>query len=271
MPPFPDFHLHGDVLAVVVVLAVGYWYAERRIRPVVAPASPGATPLQWRRWYAGIAVLWLASGWPVHDLAEETLFSFHMVEHLLIGYVVPPLLLTGMPRWMADATIGRPSVARVLRPIAHPAAAFFLFNGALVLLHWPEAVTWQNTIEVTHFLFHALMFATGILLWISVFSPTPALPRLPRPMQMLFLFVNTIIPTVPASFLTFSSEPLYPVYGDAASAWGLTAIADQTIGGLIMKLGGGFYLLAIIASIWFRWMGEERRWDTVERDLARDG
>lgn len=267
MPPLPEFHLHGDVLSLALILAVGYWYADRRLRAVLAPTSPGVTGAQRARWYAGVLVLWIASGWPVHDLAEETLFTFHMVEHLLIGYVVPPLLLTGIPRWLADATIGR--VARVIRPLAHPAVAFFVFNGALVLLHWPEAVTWQNTIETTHFLFHALMFAAGILMWLPVFSPTPAIPRLAPPMRMLFLFVNTIIPTVPASFLTFSSEALYPVYGDSAAAWGLSPIADQTIAGLIMKLGGGLYLLGVIAWIWFRWMADERRWDRVERDLAQ--
>jgi putative membrane protein len=269
VPPLPEFHLHGDVLALVLILAVGYWYADRRLRPVVAPTSPGPTRWERRRWYVGVLFLWIASGWPIHDLAEETLFSFHMVEHLLIGYVVPPLLLTGVPRWLADATLGRRSVARVLRPLAHPAVAFFLFNGALVLLHWPEAVAWQNTMETTHFLFHALMFSAGVLLWLPVFSPTPAIPRMAPPMRMLFLFLNTIIPTVPASFLTFSSEPLYPVYGDAASAWGLSALADQTIAGLIMKLGGGFYLLGVIAWIWFRWLEEERRWDRVERELIR--
>jgi putative membrane protein len=83
------------------------------------------------------------------------------------------------------------------------------------------------------------------------------------------MFLNTLIPIVPASLLTFSDIPLYPSYGDAPLTWGLTLVEDQTIAGIIMKLGGTFYLFGIIARIWFRWIGEERSLDQLERDLTR--
>jgi len=265
---FPAWSPHWDVWAVVAILAYSYFYAETRLRAVVAPTAEKATRSQWYFWYAGVAVLWLVSDWPIHELSEETLFTAHMLEHLLIGYVIPPLLLTGMPRWMADVTLGNRFVAAVLRPLARPVVAFFVFNVTIVFVHWPEAVGWQNSNELVHFSLHAFLFATGVLLWLPIFSPTPAIPRLRRPMQMLYLFLNTIIPTVPASFITFSREPLYTSYGDAAAAWGLTPLADQTIAGITMKLGGGFYLLGIIAYIWVRWTQEERKWDAIERDLV---
>ena len=210
----------------------------------------------------------VAAGWPVHDLAEETLFAFHMTEHLLLGYVVPPLLLIGLPRWMADRTLGHPRVAPTLRHFATPVVGFCTFNIAIVAIHWPAAVAFQNTTEWAHFLIHTAFFVTAILLWLPVYSPTPAIPRLGRPGQMLYLFFNTLIPIVPASLLTFSNYQLYPVYGDASLSWGLTAVEDQTIAGIIMKIGGAFYLLGIIAKIWFNWIGEERRFDDLERQLV---
>lgn len=264
----PPFSLHGDVLALIVILAVGWWWAETRIRPVAAPGAAPASRTQRRQWYCGVGVMLIASGYPMHDLAEDTLFFFHMTEHLLLGYVVPPLLLLGMPRWLADATLGHRRVAAVLRYVATPVVGFSLFNLGIVAIHWPEAVAYQNTAEWSHFLIHLVFFATAILLWLPVFSPTSVVPRMTRPGAMAYLFINTLIPIVPASLLTFSSVQLYPVYGDAGLAWGLTAIEDQTIAGIIMKIGGAFYLLGIIGWIWFRWIAEERRFDEIERELV---
>jgi putative membrane protein len=87
-------------------------------------------------------------------------------------------------------------------------------------------------------------------------------------MQMAYLFAHSILPTVPASFLTFSTVALYPAYGHAAEVYGLTAVADQALAGVIMKIIGGLYLWAWIAVIWFRWAGAERRWDEIEQELA---
>ena len=210
----------------------------------------------------------VAAAWPIHDLAEEVLFSFHMLEHLLIGYVVPPLLLLGVPRWMADYTIGRPRVARIIRPLAIPAAGFFAFNVAIVAVHWPVAITWQNTNEWAHLFIHLGFFMTALMLWLPVFGPTPAVKQMSEPVKMMYLFLCTIVPTVPASFLTFSNTQLYPSYGDAAASWGLTAVEDQTIAGIIMKLGGAFFLLGLIGAIWFRWIKREREWDRIERSLV---
>lgn len=262
----PVWQFHWDVWLVVVVLGIGYWHAERRLRPLVAPASEPATRRQWFRWYLGLGLLWFASDWPVHDLAEEVLFSAHMIEHLLIGAVVPRLFLTGMPGWMADATLGR--AARVLRPVATPVVGFVTFNVMLILVHWPAAVALQNTNELAHFGMHLALFASGILLWLPVVSPTAAIPVVSAPAAMLYLLANTLLPTVPASFLTFGHHPIYTVYGDAATTWGLSPLADQNIAGIVMKVVGGFYLLAIVLGIWLRYNRDERRWDEIERELT---
>lgn len=209
-----------------------------------------------------------ASGYPVHDLAEQTLVSFHMLEHMLIGYIVPPLLLLGLPRWMAERTIAHPRIVGFVRPFFTPVVGIVTFNVAIVTIHWPAAIAWQNTTEWAHFAIHVLFFLTAVSMWMPVFSPTPELPRMTRPGQIAYLFLNTIVPIVPASFLTFGDSVLYPVYGDAPLTWGLTAIEDQTIAGIIMKLGGAFYLFGLIARIWFRWIAEERTLDRLERDLV---
>lgn len=264
--PLPAFHFHGDVVAVVFFLAFGYFYAETRIRPVITP-TPATTRQRWS-WTIGVLTILLSAGWPVHDLAEETLFFFHMFEHTLIGYLTPVLLLRGIPRWMADRTLGHPKVARWLRPLANPVVGFFSFNILIVLVHWPPAVAWQLNNEVTHFGMHVLLFGTGFLLFLPVYSPTPIIPRMAEPMQMLYLFLNTIIPIIPSTFLVFSTNPLYPMYGNGPASWGLTFQQDQTYAGLFMKLVVGLYLLLSIAAIWFRWSGREQALDRAQHDLV---
>lgn len=264
----PAWHPHPDVYLVLFMLGFGYWYAHRRIKPHLAPSKPGPTIRQWWQWYGGLAVMWIASGWPVHDIAEESLFTFHMLEHMLLALIVPPLLLMGTPRWLADITLGHPKVAPWLRPLSKAIPAFVFFNVTFILIHWPEMVELMLTNAVVHFLIHFLLLSTAFLMWMPVLSPTAAIPKLSRPVQMLYLFCQSLLPTIPASFITFSSVPIYPVYGDAALAWGLTPVADQTIAGIVMKLGGGLIIWITIAVIWFRWTSEERHWEELDTPVS---
>jgi putative membrane protein len=263
----PPWHPHFDVWLVVFLLGYGYWYADRRLRQVLAPEAPPATTGQRWQWYGALLALWLVSGWPIHDVGETALFTLHMVEHMVLALVVPPLLLRGTPRWLADATIGRPRAARWIRPLAKPVTAFVLFNTTFIVIHWPELVEWMLTNSAIHFAVHAWLLGVSVLMWMPVFSPTPVIPRLSPPYQMFYLFLQSLLPTIPASFLTFSSVPLYPVYGDAALAYGLTAVADQTIAGVVMKIGGGLLLWGTIATIWFRWARQEEEWEELESSL----
>lgn len=261
----PAWHPHYDLWALVAVLAIGYWYANVRIRAHLAPGSPGPAKRQWWQWYGGLASMWLVSGYPIHDIGEQSLFTVHMFEHMILALVVPPLLLMGTPRWLADATIGRPGVLRWLRHPAKPIPAFFIFNGMFALIHWPEMVTLMLSSGIAHFIIHLALFSAALLMWMPVLSPTLAIPKLSRSLQTLYLFCQSLLPTIPASFLTFSTIALYPVYGNAAEAWGLSPVADQTISGIIMKLGGGLIIWSTIAVIWFRWTTEEREWDKLDQ------
>jgi len=265
--PLPAWHPHFELWVLVFLLAYGYWYADRRLRPLVAPEAPGASTGQKWQWYGAVFALWLVSGWPIHDLGETALFTAHMVEHMVIALVVPPLLLRGAPRWLADATIGRPEVSRWIRPLARPVTAFVLFNTTFILIHWPDLVGWMLANRSIHFAVHAWLFAVSLLMWMPVFSPTPAIPRLSPPGQMFYLFLQSLLPTIPASFLAFSTVAMYPVYGEAALAYGMTAVSDQTIAGVVMKIGGGLLLWGTIATIWFRWTRQEEEWERFESTL----
>ena len=103
------------------------------------------------------------------------------------------------------------------------------------------------------------------------------MPALPAPGQMLYLFLQSLAPTIPASFLTFGHTLLYPVYASFPRIWGVSALNDQLLAGLIMKIIGGLLLWVVIAVIFFRWFAQEQRdgldrtaYQNVQREIGAE-
>jgi putative membrane protein len=222
----------------------------------------------------GMLTLWVGADWPIHDLAERYLYSVHMVQHLLFSLVAPPLLIAGLPAWMLRRMLGTGSLFRFVRFVTKPVVALILFNSVLLFTHWPAVVDAAVRSEGIHFSLHLLLVASALIMWWPVMSPLPELPPLAPPMQMLYLFFQSLAPTIPASWLTFGSTALYPVYASFPRIWGISVMTDQMIAGLIMKLVGGAILWGFIATIFFRWHARESRdgmdatqWRNVERDV----
>ena len=281
MSPDPTlgWHPHPDVWALVAVLAGGYWLALRRWGPRhVSPGDPAASRGQITSFFVGVLTIWIAADWPIHELSEERLLSVHMVQHLLITLVAPPLLLIGIPGWMLRSLLRPRWVLALTKRLARPLPALLLFNAFLAFSHWPVIVQAAVTSEVVHFGLHAVLVGTALLMWMPVLSPMFEIPRLRYPGQMLYLFAQSIVPTVPASFLTFAEGPIYAFYGLAAPLIGVDPVVDQRIAGLTMKLVGGLILWGFIAALFFRWNkqdaltgSDQPAWQDVERRANRLG
>jgi putative membrane protein len=273
---FPHWHAHVDVWALIGGLALLYALSVRRERA----RRPGETVVrrgQLRCFAGGLLVLWLASDWPVHDVAEGYLYSVHMVQHLLLTLAAALLLLAGTPAWMARRIVGRRGLP-LARSLSRPVFGLIQFNVVLVLSHWPVVVEATVRYHPLHFVAHAVLLVSAVLMWMPIASPLPEIRRIKPPAQMLYLFLQTIVPTVPASFLTFNDQPLYKIYASFPRLWDISALTDQQTAGLIMKIVGGLYLWLIIAIIFFRWYEREERedrrqkdgvllWDDVEHEL----
>ena len=272
----PPWHAHLDVWLVLGSVTAAYLIAVRRHDQALRPEE--ATPRRKVRLFLlGMAVLWLGADWPIHDLAERYLFSVHMVQHTLFSLVAAPILVAGMPVWMLRRLLAPRGIRVVWTAVTRPVAALVLFNGVLFFMHWPAIVQLAVTNELAHFGLHVLLVGSAVVLWWPVLSPLPEMPPMPAPGQMLYLFFESLAPTIPASFLTFGTHPLYPVYEGFPRIWGMSVLTDQLVAGLIMKLVGGMILWGVIAVIFFRWgRREERdgfdalRYTDVEREIRAE-
>jgi len=251
---FPSFTPHWEVWGLVFAIACGGFYVARVIGPkVVEPGTQVVSRRQVVSFWAALAFMTAATVWPLHDIAEQRLYSGHMFQHLLLTLVVPPLFLLSCPSWLAELLVrsdGR--TWHVIRFLAKPVLAWGIFNAWNLLSHWQVFVNTATTNGPFHFGAHVIFVLTALLMWVPVCGPWPEL-RLSLPAQMVYLFAQSIIPTLPAAWLVNAGDPVYSSYDQPIRLWGISAIDDQVAAGMIMKVLETVYLWAIIASMFFRW------------------
>jgi len=247
-----SYTFHPEVwLLLAFCVWLGY-YVSRTLAPRLKQQGFSGFTANHKRYYiAAVFFLWLASDWPLHDLSEDFLYSVHMVQHMLITFVVPPLLLLSVPESLAKVVFGNNN--QVLRKLTHPIVAGVSFNLLVALTHLPWAVNTAASNGVFHYVVHTMLFALALLMWMPVCGPLKEF-RLGLPGQMVYLFAMSILPTIPAGFLTFAESSIYEAY---TGSFGISPESDQQAAGLIMKVVGGFYLWTIIAVLFFKWSAQQ--------------
>jgi len=257
----PEPHLHLDVLGLVAALGIAYEYGIHRLGPRYCPHDEEPVLRRQRLlFYTALVLMFVVSSWPVHDLAEERLFMFHMIEHLVLAFVVPPMLLAATPWWLLRALV-RP-ILPVVVFLTRPLVALFAFNAWLAYLHVPSVVELMVTNDLFHLFAHVVLFLTAVMMWWPVMEPIPDTRTLTPMGKMGYLFLQGIVPNIPAAFMTLGTSPLYPIYGTFPRIWGIGVMTDQIIAGLIMKIGGTLWLWGFIAWVWFTWYREEQRFES---------
>ena len=248
-----SFTMHWSTVIGLAALAGLY---EWRARAVVDVASNGRSPMSdVRRWYfyAGLLTIFFSlNGW-LHDLSDFYLFSAHMVQHLLLTMLVPPLLIAGTPGGMLRPLLRNRIVAAVARAVTRPKVCFAAFNIVLAAWHTPPLYNLAMAHHGVHIVQHLMFMASAVMLWWPILSPLPELPRLSYPLQMLYLFLTSIPMSIVAVYITYGGTLLYPAYASAPRIAGLTPLDDQLLGGLIMWIPGGLVLFGVISVIFFRW------------------
>jgi putative membrane protein len=245
------FQWHPEVWLLVGFLTGAYVYMVRVIGPrAVGPGRPAVTRTNLVCFAGAMAVLWAASDWPMHDLGEQYLYSAHMVQHMALSYFLPPLALMATPTWLARVLLGDGRVYRTVKWFTHPVVAGVLFNGVVMIVHIPLLVNRSVENGPLHYTLHVLVVVSSLLMWSVVCGPIPEF-RIGIAGQMIYLFLQSVVPTVPAAWLTFAEDVVYKVYDRPLRIWGISAVEDQQLAGAVMKTAGGFYLWAIVIYLFF--------------------
>jgi putative membrane protein len=246
--------VHVEVLLGIVLLGLAYAWAW-----VAHDGRPEAPCFAC--FFAGLVALALALNGPLHDLSDFYLFSAHMVQHLVLTLAVPPLLLLGIPTWMADRMLapllGRGPTRWVVRTVTRPVPALAAYTAALVLWHLPVAHELALRVHAWHVVQHLSLMAAAMVAWWPILTPSALVPRLHYGAQVLYVFALGMPMTVVAAMITGAEELLYPSYATAPRLFDLTPFADQRLGGVIMWVPAGLVPLLAFTAIFFRWAASE--------------
>jgi len=245
------FQAHPEVWLLVAFVLGSYFYAVRVIGPVVVKTGPTITTKQRNAFIAAVLLLWLGSDWPVHDLSEEYLYSMHMFQHMVLSYFMPPLVLLSIPKWMFDAVFGSGRARTAINWLSKPIVAGVAFNVVVMVTHIPALVNQSVSNGPLHYSLHILLVVTALLVWLPICGPDIERQLQPGG-KMIYLFLMSVVPTVPAAWLTFAEGAVYKHYDIAVRVWGLSVTTDQQIAGAIMKTGGSVFLWSIVAFLFFK-------------------
>src|SRR5262249_52825233 len=247
-----SWHADPTVVVGLAALGLGYLVAARRQRRMDPRTRVG--PAKAMSFAGALFVLFGALTGPVHDLSDYYLFSAHMVQHMLLIFAMPPLLLYGTPAFMLRPLLRDQVVVRLGRRLTRPISAFVIFNVTLVAWHIPPLYNLAMDQHPVHIVEHLMMMAASVILWWPVRAPVTEIPRAPYPVQLLYLFVAGLPMVMVAIFIAMADQVLYPFYATAPRIWDqLTPYSDQHLGGLIMWIPGGMVFLIAITVVFFRW------------------
>jgi putative membrane protein len=255
---------------------VGYILATRPLREQKKWGPPVSRARQVS-FHLGTLVAFFALISPLDHLADMFLLSAHMVQHLLLILVSPPLWLMGFPPGLFDPIIPKNWLQKIIRLVTRPAIAYFIFNGVFLVWHIPVLYDSALFHPLVHVAEHLTFMAAAVIGWWPILGFLPkAAPRPTYPLQMVYCFALMIPSVALAATLTFARIPIYPFYlrapmvsgsmalpsfANGARLWGLSIMDDQQLSGVIMWLPGNMvYFIAFMLTL-NNWFHENERKD----------
>ena len=231
----------------------------------------------------GLAAIYLALASPIEPFAALFL-QVHMLQHVLLMMVAPPLLWLGAPYYPLLLGLPQPVrifwIAPLLRStslrafferLTHPAVALPLYVATTWLWHTPATYELALRSSGWHYLQHACFLATGLLFWYPVVLPFPSRPRWSPWLLLPYLIIADVQNTVLSALLTFSSQVLYPHYLQVPRLGRLSALDDQAAAGVLMWVPGSVAFLMPLFAIGFRLLNDPRQDRGQEREEGRKG
>ncbi len=241
------------------------WLAIRATRP------HQFTTLRLGSFFCGLCVLWLAIGSPLDGFAD-VLLSAHMVEHLLLMSVVPPLLLCGLPVVPLLRGVPAPAVRLIAAPLTRspalrrfghwlitPLVAWLLMNICFLGWHVPAAYDFALEHENWHVVEHACFLGSSILFWWCLVRPWPTRIQAPTWGILFYLVSADVVNTMLSAFLAFCDRPVYRFYLNHPNPFAVSPLQDQVLGAVVMWVFGSLAFLIPAMVIAVRLTGTRSR------------
>lgn len=260
----------GIALATVAYL-VAVWIVNR--------AHPATPVPKWRvaAWLAGMGVIVVALGSAV-DVYADAVFSVHMMQHLLLAMVAPPLMAMGAPATLALRAASpkvRHSVmlpvvhSRLVKAISWPPVAWTVFAGVMWATHFSPLFNAALENDGLHTLEHLLFLAAGLLFWWPVIGADPMRWRLRPIPRMVYLAAQMPLNTAVGLAIYFAPTILYAHYATLDRTWGPDPFTDQQIAGIVMWGAGDVILLGALVLAIATWLRADQRESLRSEERAR--
>jgi len=265
-----QWRLDPLVLALGVIAGTLYTIGLRRVSRGGSP-FPRSRPVAF---FFGLAVTLLALVSPI-DAYADVLFSVHMIQHLLLMLVAPPLLALGAPVTLAlraaRPQTGRRFLRRVLNSravgaLSHPVVAWSVFVGVSFAVHFTPLYERALESQTVHALEHAIMLGAGLLFWWPVVGLDPSPHRMSHPLRLLYLALAMPAGAFLGVAIFSASQPLYAHYASLPPPWGAAALTDQRYAGAYMWVFGN---LALLVAVLFEAVAWKRSDDERQRRIEQ--
>jgi putative membrane protein len=269
-----DWSLEPTVAIPLLLAAIGWLVLVRRVR--LLHAGHPVPAVRTAAFLGGIAAIAVAlmSGIERYD---TTLFSVHMVQHLLLLLVAPPLMALAAPITQLLRAASPRVRTGILLPIlhstpvsvlAHPVVAWLSFGLVLWVSHFSPLFNAALEDQGAHDLEHVLYLVSALLFWWPVIGLDPAPHRMGYPARVLYLMAQLPLNSFLGMAILFATGPLYAHYATLGSPYGITALADQQLAGGIMWFAGDVAFIIAVLTVVGAWMRQEQRVAPAEERRA---
>jgi putative membrane protein len=243
--------------AIVYLALTGPW---KKIFPHAEPVSGKTKGL----FLLALLIYYFALGSPLALMAHE-LFSMHMLQMSLLYFVLPPLLLLGIPAYMWRPLLHLPLLHALGRFFTRPVFTLFFFNGVISLYHIPIVFDTIMRNHPLHYISHAILLFAAFCTWWPIACPVPEYDRVPSLHKLALIFGNGVLLTPACAMITFTDVILFKTYATMSPLIPvMSPLEDQQLGGVIMKIVQEIVYITAIGIVFLQWIRRERVQDTKE-------
>lgn len=247
------WEVHESLVIGTLLMVALYTWAVGPGRVKYGWGDTPVSPRQRGLFYATMTMMYLTLDGPLHHLADDLLFSAHMAQHMILQLIWAPLVILTVPAWLWAAMLRPRPIAALARFFTRPMTAFITYNAVVFGWHIPQMYNLALTQHNWHIVQHLMFMSAAVLMWWVNLTPL-AEYRASYPKRMVFILASMLAMKVLGLIISLSDEVLYTFYLSQPRAWGLDALGDQQLGGMLMWLPGGALLWAGLGRVWWLWV-----------------